>query len=110
MHAYVCILQINKLDSRSRNKFEWRKFRNQSALIVIILETIVADLLSFVFRVEKNLDGHRFKVDCTFENNCKAMTDNTEYIILTTGNKEDRLTSRKIPKIVAGISGKRNEM
>jgi hypothetical protein len=34
------------------------------------------------------------------------MADNTEYGILTTGNKEDRLTTRKIPKTVPAISGK----
>lgn len=61
MHPYICILRSNKLDSRSRNKFEWRKFRNQSALIVIILQAIVADILSLVFRVEENTDGHRFE-------------------------------------------------
>jgi hypothetical protein len=77
---------------------------------VIILEAIVSDLLSLVFRVEKNLDGYRCKVYRTFENNCEAMADNTEYGILTTGNKEDRLTTRTILKIVAGISGKRNKM
>jgi len=62
MQAYVCILHSNKLDSGSRNKFEWRKFRNQSALIVIILEAIVADRMSLVFSVKENLDGTDLKL------------------------------------------------
>jgi hypothetical protein len=33
------------------------------------------------------------------------MTDNAEYGIITTGNKEDRLKTRRIPKIVAEIGG-----
>jgi len=59
MHAYVRNLHINKRDRRSRNKFEWRacKFGNQSALIVIILEAIVADRMSLAFSVKENLDG-----------------------------------------------------
>jgi len=65
---------------------------------VIILEAIVADLLSLVFRVEEILDGHRFKVDRTFENNCEAKSDYTEYGVITTGNKEDRLTTIKFLK------------
>jgi hypothetical protein len=42
---------------------------------VVILEAIDADRMSLVFRVEENLDGPRFQVDRTFENNCAAMAD-----------------------------------
>jgi len=57
MHAHVRNLHSNKRDRRSRNKIEWRKFRNQCAIIVIILEEIVADRMSLVFSVKENLDG-----------------------------------------------------
>lgn len=62
MHAYVRILRSIRLDSRSRNKYKLLKFRNQSALIVIILQAIVADRLSLVFSVEENLDATELKV------------------------------------------------
>jgi hypothetical protein len=52
--------------------------------------------MSLVFSVKENLEGHRYKVDRTFENNCDAMTDIYIAEFYQQGNKEDRLTTRKI--------------
>jgi hypothetical protein len=95
---YVCILHSIIRDCRSRNKFEWRKFCNQSTLIVTVLEAIVTDRLSLVFSVEGNLDGHIFNEYRTSENNCGAMARNTEHGIITAGNREDFLRQENILK------------
>jgi len=52
--------------------------------------------MSLVFSVKGNLDGQRHKVDRTLENNCDAMADIQNAEFYQQGNKEDRLTTRKI--------------